>query len=129
MAQTFTFELVSPERVLLSGEAEQVQLPGAEGDMTVLPGHAPLISTLRPGVVEVVLGGSRSSVFVRQAFAQVEPDRLTVLAEKAYDVAEFGASQISAELSAAEAELGQAKTDEQRLVANQAIAALSALKA
>jgi F-type H+-transporting ATPase subunit epsilon len=129
MAQTFKFELVSPEKVLLSGEAEQVQLPGSEGDMTILPGHSPLISTLRPGVIDVVFGGSKSRVFVRQAFAQVEPDRLTVLAEKAYDVAEFGASQISAELSAAEAELGQAKTDEQRLVANQAIAALSALKA
>ncbi len=129
MAQTFTFELVSPEKVLLSGEAEQVQLPGSEGDMTILPGHSPLISTLRPGVIDVVFGGSKSRVFVRQAFAQVEPDRLTVLAEKAYDVAEFGAAQVAAELSAAEAELGQAKTDEQRLVANQAIAALSALKA
>ena len=64
MAQTFTFELVSPEKVLLAGEAEQVLLPGSEGDMTVLPGHAPLISTLRPGVVDVVLGGSKARVFV-----------------------------------------------------------------
>lgn len=129
MAQTFTFELVSPEKVLLSGEAEQVQLPGAEGDMTILPGHSPLISTLRPGVIDVVLVGGKSRVYVRQAFAQVEPDRLTVLAEKAYDLAELNASAISTQLSEAEAELAQAKTDEQRLVANQAIAALSALKA
>lgn len=128
MAQTFTFELVSPEKVLLAGEAEQVQLPGSEGDMTILPGHAPLISTLRPGVIEVTLGGSRSRVYVRQAFAQVEPDRLTVLAEKAQDVAELTSSAIAEELTAAEAELAQAKTDEQRLVANQAIAALSGLK-
>ncbi len=128
MAQTFTFELVSPEKVLLAGEAEQVLLPGAEGDMTILPNHAPVISTLRPGVVDVVLNGSKSRVFVRQAFAQVEPDRLTVLAEKAIDVAELSGPTIAAELSAAEAELAQAKTDEQRLVANQAIAALSALK-
>jgi F-type H+-transporting ATPase subunit epsilon len=129
MAQTFTFELVSPEKVLLSGEAEQVQLPGAEGDMTILPGHSPLVSTLRPGLIDVVFAGSKSRVFVRQAFAQVEPDRLTLLAEKAYDVAELTPSSISLELSAAEAELAQAKTDEQRLVANQAIAALSGLKA
>ena len=129
MAQTFTFELVSPEKVLLAGEAEQVQLPGAEGDMTILPGHSPLISTLRPGVIDVVLNGSKSRVYVRQAFAQVEPDRLTVLAEKAYDVAGLNAAAISAELSAAEAELAQAKTDEQRLTANQAIAALTSLKA
>jgi F-type H+-transporting ATPase subunit epsilon len=129
MAQTFTFELVSPEKVLLAGEAEQVQLPGAEGDMTILPGHSPLISTLRPGVIDVTLNGSKSRVYVRQAFAQVEPDRLTVLAEKAYDVAGLNAASISAELSAAEAELAQAKTDEQRLTANQAIAALTSLKA
>lgn len=128
MAQTFTFELVSPEKVLLSGEAEQVLLPGAEGDMTILPGHSPLISTLRPGVIDVMLGGARSRVYVRQAFAQVEPDRLTVLAEKAQDVAELSQSVVAAELAAAEAELAAAKTDEQRLVANQAIATLSGLR-
>ena len=129
MAQTFTFELVSPEKVLLAGEAEQVQLPGAEGDMTILPGHSPLISTLRPGVIDVVLAGGRSRIYVRQAFAQVEPDRLTVLAEKAQDVAELKGAVIAEEVAAAEAELAQAKTDEQRLVANQAIAALSSLRA
>ncbi|MBX9863814.1 MAG: ATP synthase F1 subunit epsilon [Hyphomicrobium sp.] len=129
MAQTFTFELVSPEKVLLAGEAEQVQLPGAEGDMTILPGHSPLISTLRPGVIDVMLGGTRSRIFVRQAFAQVEPDRLTVLAEKAQDVAELTSAVIADELAAAESELAQAKTDEQRLVANQAIATLSSLRA
>ncbi|WP_439543128.1 ATP synthase F1 subunit epsilon [Hyphomicrobium sp.] len=128
MAQTFTFELVSPEKVLLAGEAEQVQLPGAEGDMTILPGHSPLISTLRPGVIDVMLGGARSRIYVRQAFAQVEPDRLTVLAEKAQDVAELTGAVIAEEVAAAEAELAQAKTDEQRLVANQAIAALSSLR-
>ena len=129
MAQTFTFELVSPEKVLLAGEAEQVQLPGAEGDMTILHGHSPLISTLRPGVIDVMLGGTRSRIFVRQAFAQVEPDRLTVLAEKAQDVAELTSAVIADELAAAESELAQAKTDEQRLVANQAIATLSSLRA
>lgn len=128
MAQTFTFELVSPEKVLLAGEAEQVLLPGSEGDMTVLPGHAPLISTLRPGVVDVVLGGAKSRVFVRQAFAQVDPERVTVLAEKAYDVAELTGATLSAELSKAEADLASAKDDEQRRVAHQAIASLSALK-
>ncbi len=128
MAQTFTFELVSPEKVLLAGEAEQALLPGAEGDMTILPGHAPLISTLRQGFIDVVLAGGKARVLVREAFAQVEPDRLTVLAEKAYDVAELSEAAISAQLSEAEAELAQAKTDEQRLVANQAIAALFGLR-
>ncbi|HRN89494.1 F0F1 ATP synthase subunit epsilon [Hyphomicrobium sp.] len=129
MAQTFTFELVSPEKVLLSGQAEQVQLPGSEGDMTILPNHAPLISTLRPGVIDVVRSEGRARIFVRQAFAQVEPDRLTVLAEKAYDVSELRGEALSAEISAAEKDLAEAKTDEQRLVANQALTALAELRA
>lgn len=129
MAQTFTFELVSPEKVLLSGQAEQVQLPGSEGDMTILPNHAPLISTLRPGVIDVVRSEGRARIFVRQAFAQVEPDRLTVLAEKAYDVSELKGETLSAEISSAEKDLADAKTDEQRLVANQALTALAELRA
>lgn len=129
MAQTFTFELVSPEKVLLSGQAEQVQLPGSEGDMTILPNHAPLISTLRPGVIDVVRSEGRARIFVRQAFAQVEPDRLTVLAEKAYDVSDLKGETLSAEISSAERDLADAKTDEQRLVANQALTALAELRA
>jgi F-type H+-transporting ATPase subunit epsilon len=128
MAQTFTFELVSPEKVLLAGEAEQVVLPGSEGDMTILPGHAPLISTLRPGVVDVVLSGSKTRVFVREAFAQVDPERLTVLAEKAYDVADLSGAVLASEIAKAEADLAAAKDDEARLVAHQAIDALGRLK-
>jgi F-type H+-transporting ATPase subunit epsilon len=129
MAQTFKFELVSPERIVFSGEAEQVILPGSEGDMTILPHHAPIVSTLRPGILDVALNGAKIRVFVKQAFAQVEPDRLTVLAEKAFDLAGADQGTIAAELAAAEAELGAAKDDAQRLVANQAIAALSSLRA
>lgn len=128
MAQTFKFELVSPERVLLAGDAEQVLLPASEGDMTILPGHAPVVATLRPGLLDVVLAGSKARIFVKQAFAQVEPDRLTVLAEKAFDAADMTSSKVSQEISAAEAELAAAKDDDQRLAANQAIAALSLLK-
>lgn len=128
MAQTMKFELVSPEKVLLSGEAEQVLLPGSEGDMTILPGHSPVISTLRPGVLDVILSSGRSRLYVKQAFAQVEPDRLTVLAEKAYNVADLSSSMIANEIQAAEADLAAAKDDDARLVANQAIAALSSLK-
>lgn len=128
MAQTMKFELVSPEKVLLSGEAEQVLLPGSEGDMTILPGHSPVISTLRPGVLDVILSSGRSRLYVKQAFAQVEPDRLTVLAEKAYNVADLSSSMIANEIQAAEADLAAAKDDDARLIANQAIAALSSLK-
>ena len=129
MAQTFTFELVSPEKVLLSGQAEQVLLPGSEGDMTILPNHAPLISTLRPGVIDVVgAADGHARIFVRQAFAQVEPDRLTVLAEKAYNVADLKGDMLAAEISAAEQDLKDAKTYEQLLVANQALSALAGLQ-
>lgn len=129
MAQTFTFELVSPEKVFLAGEAEQVQLPGSEGDMTILPGHSPLISTLRPGVVDVVLGGKKARVFVRDAFAQVEAERVTVLAEKAYDIADLTGANLSAELSKAEADLAAAKGDDARRLAQAAVDSLSHLKA
>jgi len=129
MAQTFTFELVSPERVVLAGEAEQVLLPGSEGDMTILAGHAPVISTLRPGLLDVALAGTAPArVYVRRAFAQVEPDRLTVLAEKALDVAELKGETLAAELAAAESDLAAAKTDEQRRIASQAVSLLSSLK-
>ena len=128
MAQTFKFELVSPEKVLLAGDAEQVVLPASEGDMTILPGHSPVVTTLRPGLLDVAMAGSKARIFVRQAFAQIEPDRLTVLAEKAFDVGDMSSSAVGHELSAAEAELAAAKDDEQRLAANQAIAALSGLR-
>jgi F-type H+-transporting ATPase subunit epsilon len=128
MASTIRFELVSPERILLSGEAEQVLLPGSEGDMTILPGHAPVISTLRPGVLDVMIGGAKSRLFVKSAFAEVGPDRVTVLAEKAYNIAELDAATVAAELSVAEADLAAAKDDGARLAANEAVAALSRLK-
>ncbi len=129
MAQTFTFELVSPEKVFLAGEAAQVLLPGAEGDMTVLPGHSPLISTLRPGVVDVALDGQKARVYVRDAFVQVEPERVTVLAEKAYEVADLAGSTLAVELAKAEADLAAAKSDEGRRLAQQAVDSLSRLKA
>ncbi|MGE3229662.1 MAG: F0F1 ATP synthase subunit epsilon [Hyphomicrobium sp.] len=128
MAQTFTFELVSPEKVVLAGEAEQVLLPGSEGDMTILAGHSPLISTLRSGIVDVAFSGSKARVFVRQAFAQVTPDKLTVLAEKAYDVAELTGATLAREVEKAEADLAGAKDDDQRRIASQAIDLLSRLK-
>jgi F-type H+-transporting ATPase subunit epsilon len=115
--------------VVLAGEAEQVLLPGSEGDMTILAGHAPLISTLRPGVLNIGLAGTPAArIYVRRAFAQVEPDRLTVLAETAMDISELNGQTLSAELSAAESDLASAKTDEQRRIANAAISMLSGFR-
>jgi F-type H+-transporting ATPase subunit epsilon len=121
MSAKFKFELVSPERVLLSGDAEEVLLPGSEGDMTILPGHAPVISTLRPGLIDVNLDGSRARIFVKAGFAEVDAERVTVLAEKAYDLAEMDQDRIADELKIAEEDLAGAKDDNAKAMAERAI--------
>jgi len=129
MAGTFKFELVSPERILVSEDVEQVVVPGEEGDFAVLPGHAPVISTLRPGVLDVTAPGGRKQLLVKGGFAQVEPDRLTILAERAYDVADLKGDRMTSELEAAEAELAGAKDDATRLRAWTLVDRLKAIQA
>jgi F-type H+-transporting ATPase subunit epsilon len=124
---TFKFELVSPERVLLSADAEQVVLPGTEGDFAVLAGHAPVIATLRPGLLDVQLAGSKRKLYVSGGFAEVEPDRLTVLAPKALDGDQVDRAAVAAELAIAEADLAAAKDDEARRLAGEAVDRLKAL--
>lgn len=129
MAGTFTFELVSPERIVLSADdAEQVQLPGAEGDFTVLAGHAPVISTLRPGLLDVVLGSGKKRIFVKGGFVEVDPRHVTVLAQTAVDVADLSPDKLAAELKSAEADLAIAKDDDSRLMAQSAIDGLKLLQ-
>lgn len=111
----FHFELVSPERLIFSGEVEQVVVPGSEGVFTVLQNHAPMMSTIRPGVVEVMESRDRTNkLFVRGGFADVSPNGLTILAEQAIPLAELDAAKIDAELRAAEEDLEDASTDEAR---------------
>ncbi|MGL4445434.1 MAG: ATP synthase F1 subunit epsilon, partial [Alsobacter sp.] len=87
---TFNFELVSPERLLFSGEVEQVVVPGMEGDFAVLKGHAPMMSTLRPGVAVITDGkGAAQRLVVRGVFAEVSGGGLTILAEQALPVEEI----------------------------------------
>ena len=115
MADTFKFELVSPERLLYSDDAEQVVVPGSEGDFGVLPSHAPVLSTLRPGLLEVTLpGGTERRIFVRGGFAEVGPDSLTVLAQQAIDLAELDAAQLAQEIQDAEEDVADAKDDATR---------------
>lgn len=90
MADQVHFELVSPERLELSTNVEMVVVPGAEGDFGVLPGHMPLISTIRPGVIYVFRDGKVSErIFVEGGFAEVTPETCTVLAEHAKSVTEI----------------------------------------
>jgi F-type H+-transporting ATPase subunit epsilon len=129
MAGTFKFELVTPERMALSEDAAQVVVPGVEGQFTVLPGHAPVISALRPGVIEATLGDSRKTrLFVKGGFAEVEADHLTILAQRALDVASMDAATIAEELRDAEAELAAAGDDRIRLAASSAVEQLKALQ-
>jgi len=114
---SFKFELVSPERLVLSADVDQVDLPGAGGDFGVLAGHSPFLSTLRPGVITVRSGGTAQKIFVRGGFADVNASGLTVLAERAIPVSELKADQIAAEIKDAEEDVADATTPEAKQAA------------
>jgi F-type H+-transporting ATPase subunit epsilon len=112
MPDPFKFELVSPERLLVSGEAEQVLVPGSEGDMTILAHHAPLLTTLRPGVLDIGFpGGERQRYFIRGGFAEIGPSGLTVLAETAIDLVELDHGQLAQTIKDAEEDVADATDD------------------
>jgi F-type H+-transporting ATPase subunit epsilon len=124
------FELVSPERLLLSAEVQQVVVPGTEGLFAVLPGHAPVLSTLQPGVVEITLAdGQVDRVFVRGGFAEVNPSGLTVLAEVAIPLSELNADVLAAEVRNAEEDVADASDDETRRRAQESLDHLRELTA
>ena len=106
MPDLVQFELVSPERLILSTEVEMVVVPGTEGNFGVLPGHAPLISTIRPGTIDIYQGGAITErIFVVSGFAEVTPERCTVLADEAMSPDSLDRGTIDAELRTAEANL------------------------
>ena len=112
MSAIFRFELVSPERLLVSGDVEQVLIPGAEGDMTVLAQHAPVLTTLRPGLLDIGFpGGEHRRYFIRGGFAEVGPTGLTVLAETAIDLVELDAGQLAQAVQDAEEDVADAGDD------------------
>lgn len=94
MANTMQFDLVSPERSLASLQVSAVQIPGADGDMTAMPDHAPTITTLRPGILKVEAPEGTSEYLVTGGFAQINADAMSVLAEKAIPVTEVTRSHI-----------------------------------
>ncbi len=101
-AATVEFELVSPAKLLVSEPVEMVVVPGAEGDIGVLPGHSPLIATVRPGIIDIHEGGKvRNRIFVGGGFAEVSPERCTVLAEEATPVDEIDRATAEARLTEA----------------------------
>jgi F-type H+-transporting ATPase subunit epsilon len=115
MSDAFKFELVSPERLLVSGDVEQVLVPGAEGDMTVLAHHAPLLTTLRPGLLDIGFpGGEHQRFFIRGGFAEIGPSGLTILAETAIDLVELDAGRFAEAIKDAEEDVADATEDAAR---------------
>ena len=124
------FELVSPERLLLSEQVDMVVVPGAEGDFGVLPRHAPLISTLRPGVIRVFEGREvKNRIFVAGGFAEVTPERCTVLAEEAVPLKDIDVAAIEQQLKDLGEDLADAKTDEEKAAIAKRIAVRQAMRA
>ncbi len=127
---SFVFELVSPEKLLFAGEVESVVVPGTEGEFTVLKDHAPLMTTLKPGVVTVEETASkRSRLFVRGGFADVAPTGLTILAEMAVPIEQLDAAKIDAEIRDAQEDVTDAPSDETRRLAQEKLDQLSELRA
>jgi len=110
---SFQFELVTPERLLFSGPVESVVVPGTEGDFEVLAMHAPVMSTIRPGVIVIreTANGAPRRLFVRGGFADVNPQGLTILAEQAIAVEELTADRLQSEIVAVEQEVTLAAGD------------------
>ena len=119
MADMFKFELVSPEQLVFSSDVREVIVPGAEGDFTVLPNHAPVLSTLRPGLLDVIDNdGKEHRIFVRGGLAEVDPENLTVLAQQAINLDQLDKSWLAQEIKNAEEDVSDAK-DEDTLSAAQ----------
>ena len=128
MAETFKFELVSPERLLVSADVAEVLVPGSEGDFTVLPRHAPVIAMLRPGILRIPgMDGKLGEIYVRGGLADVGPESLTVLAEQAVPLAEVDRTLLDREIKDAESELADAQDEDTRRMAEDTLERLRSL--
>jgi F-type H+-transporting ATPase subunit epsilon len=105
---SFHFDLVAPEKLLFAGEVAQVDLPGSEGDLGVLAGHAPLVTALRPGIIVVFREAGDLRVVVNGGFAEVGPAGLTVLADMAVPLEEFDRGVLAGEIKDTEEDVADA---------------------
>ena len=129
MAEAYKFELVSPERLLVSVDATSVVIPGSEGEMTVMAQHAPTMTTVRPGIVTVnaAAGGSERYV-VFGGFADILPEGCTVLAESATHIDELNAADVAERVAAARAALAEVHEDEDKQRAEEFLSQLTTLQ-
>ena len=128
MAQSFKFELVSPERLLVSEEVESVVIPGADGEFTVLAQHAPMMTSIRPGVVTVNAGGKSDRYVIFGGFADVMPESCTVLAEAATHVDDIDHASLESRIKDAREDLEDAQSDEHRQRAEEFLHQLTTLQ-
>lgn len=128
MAAAFKFELVSPERLLVSESVESVVIPGTEGEMTVMANHAPVMATVKPGVVTVKpVSGAEQRYVVFGGFADILPEGCTLLAESAVAVGDVNKDDLSRRIQDAKEDLADAKTDEDRTKAEEFLNHLATL--
>ena len=109
---TFHFDLVSPEKLAFSGEVDQVDIPGLEGDFGVLAGHAPVVAAIRPGILTIIAGGTREKVIVLGGLAEMSESGLTVLADVATSIEDVDRAQFADTIAEMEAKLAEKEGDE-----------------
>jgi F-type H+-transporting ATPase subunit epsilon len=109
---TFHFDLVSPEKLAFSGEVDQVDVPGLEGDFGVLAGHAPIVAAVRPGILTIAVDGAHQKIIVLGGLAEMSEKGLTVLANTATSTEELDRAQFAAEISEMEAKLAEKEGSE-----------------
>ncbi|TJW70516.1 MAG: F0F1 ATP synthase subunit epsilon [Mesorhizobium sp.] len=129
MPEAFKFELVSPERLLVSEQVESVVIPGAEGEMTVMAHHAPVMTTIKPGVVTVnTAEGKAERYVVFGGFADIVPAGCTLLAESAVAVGDIDRADLARRIQEAREDVADAKDDETRSKAEQFLSQLTTLE-
>jgi F-type H+-transporting ATPase subunit epsilon len=129
MADKILFDLVSPEKLLLSKAVDMVTVPGSEGYMGVIAGHAPLVSTLRAGMIDLKDEGVDTRYFIRGGFAEINPTKITVLAEEAIPMSELDLAIIDQRIVDAQEDEIAAKTDADRIRAAQLVDDLKLVRA
>ncbi len=129
MANKIAFDLVSPEKLLLSAQADMVTVPGTEGYMGVMAGHAPIVTTLRAGMIDVNADGRDDRYFIRGGFAEIGPAKITVLAEEAVPMTELDLAVLDQRIKDAQEDELAAGNDADRLRAAQLVDDLKLVRA
>ena len=109
---TFHFDLVSPEKLAFSGEVDQVDIPGLEGDFGVLAGHAPVVAVMRPGILTVITGGKKEKIIVTGGLAEMSGRGLTVLADVATSLEDLDRAQFADAIAEMQAKLSEKEGSE-----------------